>query len=312
MDTKALKTFHTIVKYGSFIRAAEQLNYAQSTITMQMQKLESDLGVQLIERGKKLQLTEAGRLFHEQSMQIVKNMDQLQASLTDMQLGEAGHIRLGVTEPTASLRLPGILQRFLALYPKIRISMDFASTPVLCERLLQGEVDIALCSAPSLGSELYFEPLFREAFVLLMPEKHPLAKLAVIRPEELRGHRLLITSASCPYRRRLEAIMQESGHIPLETMEIGSMTALKYYVECGLGVALVPQIVLNPVPPGTTTRAIEGGLIDMTFGVVTQQAEYPLTLAGSKLYQFLKQELENDEGFKVPNRPDSMRSEEIG
>lgn len=98
MDLKTLKTFQMIVKYGSFVRAAEEMNYVQSTVTMQIQKLESDLGVQLIERGKKIQLTEAGRLFHDQSLQIVKSMEQLQTNLSDLKLGEAGNIRIGVTE----------------------------------------------------------------------------------------------------------------------------------------------------------------------------------------------------------------------
>lgn len=63
MDMKAVKTFHKIVTCKSFNRAAEELNYAQSTVTMQIQKLETDLGVRLLERGKTFRLTEAGRLF---------------------------------------------------------------------------------------------------------------------------------------------------------------------------------------------------------------------------------------------------------
>lgn len=63
MDFKTLKTFHKIVACGSFNRAAEELNYAQSTVTMQIKKLEEDLGIRLLERGKTFRLTEAGRLF---------------------------------------------------------------------------------------------------------------------------------------------------------------------------------------------------------------------------------------------------------
>jgi DNA-binding transcriptional LysR family regulator len=291
MDLKTLKTFQLIVKYGSFNRAAEKMNYAQSTVTMQIQKLESDLGIQLIERGKKLRLTEAGRMFHEQSMQIVKNMEQLQANLSDLQLGESGNIRIGVTEPTASYRLPVILKKFISDYPKIHVSIEFANTPVLCERLLMGELDFALCSAPDLGSELYFEPLFKEEFVVLIPENHPLAENPVIAPADFQGHRLLITSAICPYRRKLEMVMQELGNSSLDTMEIGSMTALKYYVESGLGIALVPKVVLNPLPAGTTVRNICGNRIDMTFGILCKSSDFPLKLASAKLYQRVKQEL---------------------
>ncbi|MGO4544433.1 LysR family transcriptional regulator [Paenibacillus sp. 2TAB23] len=291
MDLKTLKTFQTIVKCGSFTRAADELNYQQSTVTMQIQKLESDLGIQLIERGKGLRLTEAGRLFHGQSLQIVKSIEQLQENLSDLQLGEAGNVRLGVTEPTASYRLPVILKKFIADNPKIRVSIEFANTPVLCERLLMGEVDFALCSAPDLGSELYFEPLFKEEFVVLIPEDHPLAEKPVIEPDDFQGHRLLITSATCPYRRKLEMVLQDLGNLSLDTMEIGSMTALKYYVESGFGIALVPKVVLNPVPAGTLVRNMCGNRIDMTFGIVCKTSDFPLKLASAKLYQHIKQEL---------------------
>jgi LysR family transcriptional regulator, regulator of the ytmI operon len=293
MDLKTLKTFHMIVKHGSFIRAAEEMNYVQSTVTMQIQKLEADLGVPLIERGKRLRLTEAGRFFYEQSLPLVKHIEQLQTGLSDLQLGEAGSVRIGVTEPTASYRLPGILRRFVSDFPKIRVSVEFGNTPGLSERLLQGDIDFALCSAPELGSELVFEPLFHEEFAVLMQMDHPLACKEALAPADLRGHRLLLTSATCPYRRKLEAVLQETGNIPLEdTMEIGSMTALKFYVESGLGVALIPKVALEPAPAGTTVRTISGSLIDMAFGILCRASDYPLKLASSKLYHYLKKELQ--------------------
>jgi len=292
MDIKTLKTFQTIIKYGSFNRAAEEMNYAQSTVTMQIQKLEADLGVQLIERGKPFRLTEAGRLFHEQSLQILKSMERLQTDLTDLQSGEAGHVRLGVTEPTASRRLPSILKKFSSRFPKIRISIDIANTPALCDRLQRGELDLALCSPPDLGADLYFEPLLKEEFAALLPESHSLAQKSVIAPEDIRGSRLLITTATCPYRKKLEMALKESGGVPVDTMEIGSMTALKYYVESGFGIALLPLIALNPVPAGTTVRKMGGGsLIDMTFGILCKTSEYPLNSTSSKLYRYLKDEL---------------------
>ncbi|WP_340023666.1 LysR family transcriptional regulator [Paenibacillus sp. FSL K6-1096] len=288
MDLKTLKTFHLIVQYGSFNRAAEEMNYAQSTVTMQIQKLESELGVKLIERGKEISLTEAGRLFHDQSLQITKNMEYLQTSLSNLKSGDAGHIRIGVTEPTASYRLPGFLRDFMTEHPNIRISVEISNTPTLRERVLKGEIDFALSTAPDLGSELHFEPLFQEEFAVLMPENHPLAQREVIVPEEFRGYRLLITSATCPYRRKLEMILQESGNIMLDTMEIGSMTALKHYVENGLGIALVPKIMIEPGINGTTVRMVSGSLISMTFGILCKASAHPLQLASGKLYQQLK------------------------
>lgn len=69
------------------------------------------------------------------------------------------------------------------------------------------------------------------------------------------------------------------------------MTALKYFVGSGLGVALVPEIVLNPAPAGTIVRKLEGKVIDMTCGILCKLSDYPLKQASSRLYHFLKQEL---------------------
>ncbi|KZE40852.1 transcriptional regulator [Brevibacillus parabrevis] len=291
MDLKTLKTFQMIVKYGSFIRAAQELNYVPSTVTMQIQKLESELGVQLIARGKEISLTEAGRLFYDQSLQIVKNMEQLQTNISDVKSGEAGHIRLGVTEPTASYRLPRILSKFMSRYPNIHISIEVSNTPALSERILKGEIDFALSTAPGLGADFYFEPLFQEEFVVVMPENHPLALKEAIGPGDFRGYRLLITSKTCPYRRMLEMVMQEIGNVTMDTMEIGSMTALKFYVEWGLGIALVPTIMVDSETKGTTVRSISGSLIHMTYGILCKDSAYPFQLASQKLYSYLKKEL---------------------
>ncbi len=282
-----------IVKYGSFVRAAQEMNYVQSTVTMQMQKLEAELGAQLLERGagKDLRLTEAGRLFHEQSTQIVKQLEQIQTSLSNLKLGESGHVRIGVIEPAASYRLPHILKEFSTQYPHIRISLEFGNTPALSERIVKGELDFALCSTPELGTELYFEPLFQEEFVALLPDRHPLAEHPVLSPEQLCGHRLLITSETCPYRRKLEMVLQESGQSAVDTMEIGSMTALKSYVESGFGVALIPRILAVEASAGTTVRELEGNLIFMTSGLLCKASAYPLQMASQKLYQYLREQL---------------------
>ncbi|MFH5184318.1 LysR family transcriptional regulator [Paenibacillus sp. TAB 01] len=294
MDVKTLKTFQTIVACGSFHKAAEELSYAQSTITMQIQKLEAEVGVQLIERGKHLRLTEAGRLFYEQSLPILHDLQQLQTRMADMQAGEAGHVRLGVTEPAASYRLPGILQPFVSEFPRIRVSVDIGSTAVLCERILSGELDLALASAPELGAGLYFEPLFTEQFVLLLPEGHPLEKLEAVAPKDMRDYRLLITSESCPYRKKLELVLQESGRTPMDTMEIGSMAALQYYVQSGLGIALVPRVGLSPAPAGTIIRPVKGRPIDMTCGLICKASDYPLKQAGARLYRRLQEHFRSE------------------
>ncbi|AIQ64000.1 transcriptional regulator [Paenibacillus stellifer] len=291
MDLRALHTFHRIVKHGSFIRAAEELSYAQSTVTMQMQKLEAELGMQLFERGKTIRLTEAGRLLSERSRPLLQNMERLEEEMAGLTHGSSGHIRLGVTEPTASYRLPAVIRSFTGRYPDVKFSLMFGNTPQLSELLQRGELDLALCSAPDTGRTLHFEPLFREEFVLLLPKGHPLEERQTVSPEDFEGHRLLVTSDTCPYRRKLELILREAGGIAPGTMEIGSMTALKAYVAEGLGMALVPRITVESAPPGTVIREVTGGLVEMTFGILSSISVDQLKPAGYRFVHALREKL---------------------
>ncbi|SFB56191.1 DNA-binding transcriptional regulator, LysR family [Cohnella sp. OV330] len=291
MDPKSLRAFHRIAALGSFRLAAEELNYAQSTVTMQIQRLEEDLGVVLFERTGGLRLTEEGRLLRERSLPLLQDMDRLRRSLTEMRNGEAGEVRLGATEPAVSCRLPALLRRFAERYPKIRVSIESASTPVLSERLLKGELDLALCAMPEHAEGLHFEQLYREPFAALLPADHPLASQAVVRLEELAAHRLLVTASNCPYRRKLELLLAGGAAPAAETMEIGSMTALASYVAMGLGVALVPRVLADEPPSGVASRPIEGTAVDMACGLLSRASESPLTPAGAKLYAALRDEL---------------------
>ncbi|WNR43099.1 LysR family transcriptional regulator [Paenibacillus roseipurpureus] len=265
MDIRNIKTFQTIIRLGSFQRAAEELQYGQSTVTMHIQKLESDLGVKLLERGKKLTLTEAGRLFHHNADLLLKDYDFLQTSMDELLKGDAGVIRLGVMEPTASYRLPQLLGPFLRQHPKVKISIHIGNTTVLGQMLYEGSIDMAICSTPPSGLDHTFEPLFIETLALLLPEAHPLASKSSIQLRDLQHEHLLITNVQCPYRQKLEHALLERGGSPYSGMEIGNMAALKYYVQAQFGIAVVPVITATPSPQGTVLKPID----DLDSGLVT-------------------------------------------
>jgi len=295
MDLKSIKTFHLIAKHESFIRAAEELNYSPSAVTMQIRKLEADLGMPLIERGKPFRLTEAGRLFREHSLPLIRHMEQLQTVMADWGAGEAGHVRLGATEPAASHRLPELLAIFLQRHPNIRISVDIADPWTLAGRVLKGEMDLALCTSPDAGDELCYEPMLKETFAVLLPEDHPLVRTKAIDARDFRGHRLLVTPAACPYRRKLEMTLKDAGNMPEDVMEIGSVEALKHYVASGLGIALVPEAALEPLPRGTVVRPLGEGLsLDMRIGLLYPKTGSPFTRAAARLYRFLKERLHQE------------------
>lgn len=292
MDIRNIKTFQTIIKLGSFQRAAEELQYGQSTVTMHIQKLESDLGVKLLERGKKLKLTEAGRLFHQNADLLLKDYDFLQSSMVELLQGEGGNIRLGAMEPTASYRLPLILGPFLQQHPKVKVSIQIGNTTMLGQMLNEGSIDLAICSTPDTGLEQSFEPLFNERLSLLVPESHPLASKDMIFLRDLQHENILITNSLCPYRQKLESSLLEKGGSPYSGMEIGNMAALKFYVQANFGIAVVPVITAIPNPEGTVLKNIHDLDSGLVTGLLRKQNGSSFSSAAEKLIDILRKELQ--------------------
>ncbi len=269
MELRHLQTFQAIVRTGSFLQAAEELQYAQSTITLHIQQLEAELGVKLFARqGKKMQLTKAGRSLRDQADHLLGYVATLQQNMADLASGEAGHVRLGAVAPTASLRLPPLLVEYCEARPKVRLSLEVGGTEGISSRVAGGELDLGLCSPPVAQPGLLFEPLFAERLGLLVPENHPLATAEVITPAQLTEQRLLLTEPRCAYREVTEKTLLSLGANPYSGIEIGSMGAIRRAVQIGLGVAFVPRLIASPPPRGTLLREVEGIDLKLTIGLV--------------------------------------------
>lgn len=280
MDLRFLKTFQTIVQTGSFQQAAEQLLYAQSTVTVQIQKLESELGVQLFDRnGKRVTLTEAGRILYEQSKQIMKDIEALQQSITDIGTGYSGHIRLGAIEPTASLRLPELIHSFCQERPHVNVTLEVGTAPPLHQRILADQLDFVISTPPAPSSGLVFEPLFTEPFSLLIPSDHALATQEAIEPADLSHYRLILSEPTCAYKEMIEQIMLENNFTLQSGLEIGSIEGMKRLVQAGAGIALIPTVAADHLPAGTAMKQIRTIGFQVRLGLVYRPESHRFGLA---------------------------------
>jgi LysR family transcriptional regulator, regulator of the ytmI operon len=269
MELRHLLTFQAVVRAGSLQAAADDLEYAQSTITLHIQQLEADLGVKLFARqGRKAQLTEAGRSLRDAADHLLEEATRLRQLMTELAQGETGHIRLGAIEPSASLRLPSLLVRFFERRPKVRLTLEVGGAVAISHQVASGELDFAVCSPPPAHLGLLFEPLFHETLILLAPRAHPLAASETIMPDQLAGQRLLLTERTCAYREATERALLSHGANPYSGIEIGSLEAMRRAVQAGLGVALLPEIAVTPPPPGTVVRPIAGVSVTLPVGLI--------------------------------------------
>jgi DNA-binding transcriptional LysR family regulator len=269
VELRHLYTFQMIVKEGSFLRAAEKLQYAQSTITVHIQQLEAELGVKLFSRiGKKVQLTAVGRSLSDHADYLLQRAAALQQSMKDLVAGEAGYVRLGAIESVASAHLPAILTQFYQEYPKVHLTLEIGGTSTISQRVAAGHLDLGICSPPPAHLGLAFEPLFVEKMAVLLSEDHPLAKIDDFSPTVLDGQRLLLTERGCAYRAAIEKQLFQYGTNPYAGIEIGSMEVIKRMVEKGLGLAIVPTAMAYPLPTGTVLRDLDGVELGLQVGLV--------------------------------------------
>lgn len=269
MDIRHLETFQTIVKEGSFVRAAEKLHYAQSTITIHIQHLEAELGVKVfVRRGKQVQLTEAGRALQEQADVLMQRSLALQQAIKDVVAGEAGHVRIGAIEPTASLRLPPLFVQLYREHPKLRLTLEVGSTHVLSRQVATGALDVGICAPPAPHIGLTFEPLFVEPLTVLLPQAHPLASKDHLAVGDLLSERILLTEQGCEYRALIERTLLSQGANPFSGIEMGSVEVLKRAVQEGLGIAILPRAATCPPLSQTVVRDLQDVDLRLPIGLI--------------------------------------------
>ncbi len=272
MELRHLSTFRTVVKSGTFLRAAQILNYSQSTVTLHMQQLEAELGVPLFaRRGKRATLSEAGRLLSQRAGPILDQVTSLEQFMAELSEGEAGQVRIGAIEPTATRRVLPVLARFSADRPRVRVAFEVGGTRALSVMVASGDLDLAVCSPPAGSLELTFEPLFIETMALLLPKKHPLARAKKIDVDDLKDHRMLLTDPACAYRQLTEQRLLERGANPYSGIEIASIEALLWAVQSEMGMAIVPVASVTPPPRGTILRHITHLDLGLSVGLVARR-----------------------------------------
>lgn len=270
MEFRHFKTFQTIVQTGSFLSAAEQLGYAQSTITLHIKQLEAELGVKVFHRqAKKIHLTTAGRALASHADILLHRSALLHQEMLELVAGNRGHLRIGSIEPVASLRLPELLVNFCQQYPKVKLTLETGVTEVISQRVAAGQLDLAICSAPAAKLALDFQILFRDSMTLLIPSSHKLSQITTVKLEDLAEERLLLTEVNCPYRQVFEREISVRGINPNLGLEIMSLSTLKSMVQSGLGIGIVPTASINSVTENAVVKQIDGLPLELPVGIAT-------------------------------------------
>lgn len=242
MDLADLHIFKTVVDEGGIVRAARKLHRVQSNITTRIKQLEASLGTELFYRSRqRLHLSPSGELLLGYAERLLRLSDEAREALGGS--APRGVLRLGALESTTASRLPGVLARYHAACPEVRVELTTGTNDALTAKVASRQLDAAFVAEAPAAAELAHQPLFDERLVLITAASHG----PVRRPADLAGATLIAFPNGCAYRRVLQRWLGPKHAPGARVMELASYHAIVACVASGTGVALVPSSVLETV-----------------------------------------------------------------
>lgn len=246
MELRQLFTFIAVVEAGGFTKAAANLGYAQSSVTAQIQALETELETPLFDRlGKRIVLTAAGQRFLPYAQEITK-LHALAKDAIRFNSEISGTLTIGAPESLAAFRLPAIIREFKSRYAQVNIILKPGVCWEMSDRIRTGELDLAFkLEIESEEKDMHKEMLVEERMVLIAPIGHPLGKLSPVTPQALQDEVILYTEPGCTYRTLFEQCLSNNGVFPSQGLEFWSIEAIKNCVMTGLGLSFLPLVTVQ-------------------------------------------------------------------
>jgi LysR family hydrogen peroxide-inducible transcriptional activator len=245
MTLQQLEYLIALDDHRHFVKAADSCFVTQPTLTMQLKKLEDEIGLQLFDRQKKpLRPTEAGEQIIRKARQILGEVVDLKAFVSHETEDFDGEFTLAVIPTLAPYILPLFLPSFIKDFPKTKLVIQEMQTAQILEALQKGNLDMGLLVTPLEEKHIREIPLFHESFYLYLPKNHILQKEGKIDPKALDTEAMLFLEEGHCFREQALSICSRRGKKNVPTFEYrsGSIETLMSLVREDLGYTLVPEL----------------------------------------------------------------------
>lgn len=245
MTITQLKYVLAVAEYQNFTKAAKNVFVTQPTLSMQIQKLEEELDIQIFDRSKKpIELTEVGKKLVVQAKNIVNESERMQ-DIVDQQKGFiGGEFILGIIPTVMPTLLPMFLNTFIKKFPKVKLKILELPTATIIEKLLDGHVDAAIAATPLDNEHIVERPLYYEPFYGYVPQQHPLSQKKSLTSDDLDPNEILLLEDGHCFRDSVLNICKTKKSYAEEqfTLQSGSIETLVKLANEGLGMTLLPYL----------------------------------------------------------------------
>ncbi len=248
MDMNILKymAFIKTVEYGSFTKAAEMLHYSQSGISRMINDLEKEWKVSLLKRSRAgVQLTSDGKKLLPHAQRVCEEYQKLQMQVDELNGLQSGLIRIGTFSSVATHWLPNIIKEFQKDYPNIDYELLLGDYTEIEEWILEGRVDCGFLRLPT-HPDLETIFLEQDKLLVILPENHPLAKCECFPVTALCNDPFMLLEKGA--KAEVSEIFERCGLTPKIHFTTWDDYAIMSMVESGLGISILPQLILKRVP----------------------------------------------------------------
>lgn len=245
MDIRQLRYFVAVAREGNFTRAAEQLHMAQPPLSRQIQALEDELGVPLLIRNSRpVRLTDAGRLFYEQALQILARIEQMQAATRRVGLNQRTVLSIGFVPSTLYAGVPPLVRQLRQHAPELEVQLVELTSVQQIQALNEGRIDVGIGRIRHNDPNVMGVVLREERLAVAIPPDSPLAASDTPIPvQQLRGQRLIVypKEPRPSFADQVLGVFHAHDIRPGEVQEVREIQTALGLVAAELGVCVIPS-----------------------------------------------------------------------
>jgi LysR family hydrogen peroxide-inducible transcriptional activator len=251
MNLRDLEYADALAKTRHFSDAATLCHVSQSTLSIQIKKLEDELGTKLFERdSRQVLLTDTGKVLIPEIQKILHAQRHLKERAASLQNPFAGTMRFGAFPTLAPYLLPHIMPPLHSSLPQVTFQLIEEKTESLIHQLLDGTLDAALIALPVTDARLDVLPLFSEPFLLAVSEKSPLASQKKTSIDDLKQQEVLLLDEGHCLRAQSLEFCTRIGVGEAQSYRATSLETLRHMVAANAGITLMPALAMAPENSG--------------------------------------------------------------
>ena len=245
MDLFQLEAFVTVVREGSFSKAAQVLYRTQPAVSQIIQRLEDEIGQRLFDRSSRRGvLTDAGHVLLEHAERLINFRGQALAALEDVRHARRGQLVIASNELTCLYLLP-LLHDYHQQYPAIRLSIRRGLASRIPAEIRDYGADLGVVTYQPADEDLESVVVYHDQLAFVVPRSHRFVKRRQVSIKDLGGERFVAHYVSSPYRARVVETFRKRRVTLQMPVEMPTIDAIKKFVAEGHGVALLPAIAVQ-------------------------------------------------------------------